>query len=202
MRFATHQEKITSCIPRQTGILQRKCSSSDQRTCLGDYRGACQDHEETQLGLTEQTGLVHPTHTDVSAAQGCRCQSDLSHVPLHAKLRLAQPNDQYEQEADRVANQVMQMPDSGLSPQTTTVTGNGVSIRREPSIQRHVVTKASESDMPEGVGEGGRSKCNADKIPNFSRGKPVQQRLTSRNLILYRLRSVGARLTLMRTAST
>ncbi len=35
--------------------------------------------------------------------------------PIQAKLKIGQPNDKYEQEADQVAEQVMRMPDSGLS---------------------------------------------------------------------------------------
>ena len=34
---------------------------------------------------------------------------------IQPKLKIGQPNDKYEQEADRVAEQVMRMPDPGLS---------------------------------------------------------------------------------------
>ena len=37
---------------------------------------------------------------------------------LQAKLTIGQPNDKYEQEADRVADQVMRMPDSIVQRQT------------------------------------------------------------------------------------
>lgn len=41
---------------------------------------------------------------------GCPgCEED---VPIQTKLRIGAPNDKYEQEADRVAEQVMRMPDS------------------------------------------------------------------------------------------
>ena len=36
----------------------------------------------------------------------------LSKQALQPKLKISQPNDKYEQEADRVAEQVMRMPDS------------------------------------------------------------------------------------------
>ena len=39
---------------------------------------------------------------------------------LQAKLRIGQPNDIYEQEADRVAEQVMSMPESQASVQRYT----------------------------------------------------------------------------------
>ncbi len=35
---------------------------------------------------------------------------------LQAKLRVGQPNDIYEQEADRVAEQVMRMPEPAIQP--------------------------------------------------------------------------------------
>jgi hypothetical protein len=39
--------------------------------------------------------------------------------PLQAKLRVNEPGDEYEQEADRVAEQVMRLPDVPLDPETT-----------------------------------------------------------------------------------
>jgi hypothetical protein len=38
---------------------------------------------------------------------------------IQAKLKIGQPNDIYEQEADRVADQVMRMPEAAVSPQPT-----------------------------------------------------------------------------------
>lgn len=38
---------------------------------------------------------------------------------IHAKLRIGLPNDTYEQEADRVADQVMRMPKPEIRPQPT-----------------------------------------------------------------------------------
>ncbi len=35
---------------------------------------------------------------------------------IQAKLRIGQPNDIYEQEADRVAEQVMRMPEPAIQP--------------------------------------------------------------------------------------
>jgi hypothetical protein len=43
-----------------------------------------------------------------------RCQQDRGHPALQAKLQVSTPGDEYEQEADRVATQVMRMPDAGL----------------------------------------------------------------------------------------
>jgi hypothetical protein len=38
---------------------------------------------------------------------------------LQAKLRIGLPNDKYEQEADRVADQIMRMPEPGIQPKPT-----------------------------------------------------------------------------------
>ena len=38
---------------------------------------------------------------------------------LQAKLRIGQPNDKYEQEADRVADAVMRMPDPNIQRKPT-----------------------------------------------------------------------------------
>ena len=38
---------------------------------------------------------------------------------IQAKLKISQPNDIYEQEADRVANQVMRMPEPVVKPKPT-----------------------------------------------------------------------------------
>jgi len=43
---------------------------------------------------------------------GCpRCRVGL---PIQAKLKIGDPNDKYEQEADRVADQVMRMPEPNI----------------------------------------------------------------------------------------
>jgi len=39
-----------------------------------------------------------------------------SGVGIQAKLRIGKPNDKYEQEADRVADQVMRMPEPAIQP--------------------------------------------------------------------------------------
>jgi len=39
--------------------------------------------------------------------------------PLQTKLTVNQPGDRYEQEADRIAHQIMRMPDPGLQRQPT-----------------------------------------------------------------------------------
>ena len=62
----------------------------------------------------------------------------VSVLPIQTKLAIGQANDKYEQEADRVADQVMRMPESG-SP-----AWNITSLLSPPSIQRSPVSDAVE----------------------------------------------------------
>ena len=43
------------------------------------------------------------------------CETKLIGKPLQTKLRISEPGDEYEQEADRLAAQVMRMPDSDMN---------------------------------------------------------------------------------------
>jgi hypothetical protein len=48
----------------------------------------------------------------------CQAERDMEEMlPIQAKIEMSQPGDQYEQEADRVAKQIMQMPNLDLQPQ-------------------------------------------------------------------------------------
>jgi hypothetical protein len=114
-----------SFTPVRTNLLQRKCACG-QPTIAGGECEACRKKGE---------GLPHRSvfQTRVSAAPtsapdalpapnqpldagthvllGSRFGHDFSSVPLgfQAKLRVSQPGDRYEQEADRVTEQVMRM---------------------------------------------------------------------------------------------
>ena len=69
---------------------------------------------------------------------------------IQAKLTVGQPNDVYEQEADRVADQVMRMPADGASPEVT------VSEQIQPlQIQRMCTTCEEEEDRIHRKGTGG-----------------------------------------------
>ncbi len=63
---------------------------------------------EKQLSTSGQPAPTPPPSdlTPVSHSFG-----QVSVLPIQAKLKIGQPNDKYEQEADRVAEQVMRMPD-------------------------------------------------------------------------------------------
>ena len=71
---------------------------------------------------------------------------------LQTKLKVGAPNDKYEQEADRVADQVMRMPDS--TAQRQTVEEEPIQTRRiantiTPLIQRQTEPEEEEEAVPE-----------------------------------------------------
>jgi hypothetical protein len=64
-------------------------------------------------GLLQRKPLVGP------AAELCRKPLSWRPPLVQAKLTVGWPNDKYEQEADRVADMVMRMPDPGIQRQPT-----------------------------------------------------------------------------------
>jgi len=60
---------------------------------------------------------------------------------IQPKLTIGAPNDKYEQEADRVANQVMRMPDPSISPSVGATRNDSV-----PPIQRFCTECQNELD--------------------------------------------------------
>lgn len=74
-------------------------------------------------------------------------QADSVKSILRPKLKIGQPNDKYEQEADRVAEQVMRMPE----PRSTSLSGDSSqaknSISHKESIQRVSSTCAEHKEL-------------------------------------------------------
>ena len=69
------------------------------------------NYQEQQIGTPlSLSGEVSPLHQNFSQIP---VLSNASY-PVQAKLKIGQPNDKYEQEADRVAEQVMRRPDSKM----------------------------------------------------------------------------------------
>ena len=86
------------------------------------------------------------------ACQDCQ-KKKLLGKPLQTKLRINEPGDQYEQEADRVAGQVMRMPDTDLSgPRSSSrsplvqrqATGGGTGVMEAPPIVYQVLSSPGQ----------------------------------------------------------
>jgi hypothetical protein len=81
-----------------------------------------------------------------------RCLGD--ELPVQAKLRISQPNDKYEQEADRVADQVMRMPESVIQRQVEpeeveeeTLQTKPLANQITPLVQRQVEPEEEEETL-------------------------------------------------------
>ncbi len=91
---------------------------------------------------------------------GCpRCRTSL---PIQAKLKIGQPNDKYEQEADRIADRVMQVQDSETS---------GIS-KVPTNIQRKCSTCTGSNRLSESIEE----KEEVQRKPLASTITPLIQR--------------------------
>lgn len=75
----------------------------------------CGARRKTSLRLSALDPAGPIESPAIRRATGCACDGGCpkcqSRPPLQAKLKIGQPNDIYEQEADQVADQVMRMPE-------------------------------------------------------------------------------------------
>jgi hypothetical protein len=69
-----------------------------------------QDLGETAGAVSAASGMQRLQH----GIGNRTLQKMLAAGAIQPSLRIGQPNDEYEQEADRVAEQVMRMPEPGL----------------------------------------------------------------------------------------
>lgn len=99
-----------SKIPTFPDQVQRKCSNSCYQKQLLDYSGSSTDSLQQLQRIRSSQAVRYP----------------LKSGTLQAKLRIGQPNDVYEQEADLVAEQVMRIPNVPLN------TGSPLIQRRCP----------------------------------------------------------------------
>lgn len=97
--------------PSRSNLLQRTCQCGAVPGVTGECEKCASQRLSNSLGTINQAGGLN----DRSASQNYHF-GDLAIAPkqrfgIQAKLTIGQPNDKYEQEADRVADQVMRMPD-------------------------------------------------------------------------------------------
>lgn len=105
-----------------------------------------------------------------SAGIGGTCtecqQRKLLGKPLQTKLRINEPGDQYEVEADRVAERVMRMPESHSSaPRPESFHGGDEAVVHTPVVQR----AEASGDTP--AAEGEKPKEEGSRCPSW-RGDP------------------------------
>ena len=70
---------------------------------------------------------------------------------LQAKLKIGQPGDRYEQEADRVADAVMRMPEPGVQrqvePEEETLQSKPLAEEITPLVQRQIEPEEEEEEI-------------------------------------------------------
>ncbi len=92
-------------------------------------------------------------------------------APVQAKLKLNEPGDRYEQEADRVAEQVMRMPDPRVQRQAEPLAG-----QITPLIQRQVEPEEEEEPVQARLEEGALLQRQEEE-PEEEEEEPVQAKL-------------------------
>ncbi len=94
---------------------------------------------QDQLGVS--SGLPVPM---IQRLTSCTCDGGCPRcTPIQAKLQIGQPGDKYEQEADRIADQVMRMPDPGIQNQANCDAAGGSACGEEEEIQPKLVDQVT-----------------------------------------------------------
>jgi len=134
-----------SFIPVQTGLLQRK-------SALCNTPGLVEDSGRDKEKLTLQRSSVYQAGTTTVPRFG----HDFSRVRVHStgpgmiqtKLKINEPGDIYEQEADRVAEQVMRMSEPGVhrevEPEEETLQSKPLAGQIVPLVQRQPADEEEE----------------------------------------------------------
>jgi hypothetical protein len=167
-----------SFTPTGTGLLQSKCT-------LCNTPGLVKDSERDDEGLTLQRSpvdqaepsvvlpIVHevlrspgkPLDPEMRAFMEPRFGHDFSRVSvlrdapamIQAKLTISQPNDRYEQEADRVADEVMRMPEPKVQQQPIEEEENlqakSLAEQITPLVQRLSIIEEEEHQVKELPGQ-------------------------------------------------
>jgi hypothetical protein len=122
-----------------SGLLQRKCSCGNSAGLIGK----CSECQEKSLTLqrTEHTQNSRPDRPSIV--------HEVSQLPIskiQPKLKISQPNDKYEQEADRIADQVIRMPDPGVQRQVETEGAEEI-LQTKPIA--HQITPIVQGQMKE-----------------------------------------------------
>src|SRR5262245_43065565 len=120
-------------------------------------------------GTLRQPASAHPVH-QIQSALGNRAFGQL----VQAKLQISSPGDEYEQEADRVADQVMRTPDAALAEP---VAGDALPLisrlqrKCEQCEEEEVQRQPMEEEEEEGTLQ---AKEASGQTPEVTPGVPAQ----------------------------
>lgn len=136
----TQQQTPTANPLSRGGILQRKCESCGQHTIASGECTECQKKKQSlQHNISNFLNQSIDPETSETLAKSS-FQADFSRVVLQnssssvlrPKLRMGQTDDQYEVEADRIAEQVTQLPVSSVASKPKTRAA--VQLKSDPSM--------------------------------------------------------------------
>ncbi|BAZ03820.1 eCIS core domain-containing protein [Calothrix sp. NIES-3974] len=99
--FSTHKPQPTPFFQPQTSTIQAKSATGEEEV----QRMPAFDSEVTTNGEVQRKLINSPQHSPV--------------LPIQAKLTIGEPGDKYEQEADRVASQVVEQINTPAPAQST-----------------------------------------------------------------------------------
>ena len=141
MQTKMQASPVQNFAPVQTGILQRKCA-------LCNTPGLVENPEQDKEKLTLQRSSVD----QVGITTLPRFRHDFSRVSVHStgpgmiqtKLKINKPGDLYEQEADKVAEQVMLMEDPRVQRQLEEEL-----VQKKPVITPLIQRQTEEEDGEE-----------------------------------------------------
>ena len=146
MQTKVQASPVQSFTPVQTGLLQRQCT-------LCNTPGLVEDSKQDKEKLTLQRSSADQAGTTSVPRFG----HDFSRVNVHskgmiqAKLKINEPGDIYEQEADRVADAVLRMPEPGVQRQVEpeeeeTLQAKPLAEQITPLVQRQVEPEEEEEE--------------------------------------------------------
>lgn len=147
--------------------------------------------DRSRTVISPSVARVHRQPTVVAAVPmiqrklGCACAGDCPRCSggvIQPKLTIGQPNDKYEQEADRVAHRVMQMPDSQVQRKCTScgdmdeeepVQAKAIGDSITPLVQRQAEEELEEEEEP------AQLKSITNKSPPAATGNGVYKKINS-----------------------
>jgi hypothetical protein len=180
----------------RSGILQRKCESCGNHTVAGGECEACKNSNTLPHPTIDWAPLR--TLNQFSDANGMNFEGshpiqDFSHIPItaraskpiQAKLTISQPKDQYEQEADRIAEEVIRMPEPVVQRQMESVEEEEEGmVQREiasqitPLVQRQVSPEVAAEDFIQTKATGNQTAVPASTQESSEAPSSVREALS------------------------
>ncbi len=145
--------------PVQTGLLQRRHTEQAESATLPD-------EEERQRSPDQSLDSATPRFRE------SRFNHDFSQVPVHStappiiqtKLTIGQPGDRYEQEADRVAEAVMRMPERGAIAASAPPQGAIASSTASSAIAKATISGSINPLSIQHVSRGSEEKLQQQRM--------------------------------------